>query len=284
MTNKSCVDMHIHSTFSDGTCTPEEIVQKAGGAGLGALILTDHDTCAGWHEMKAACDKYHIETIPGIEISTSLNEKSIHILGYGMDPDCDRFKSLMEEWQTLRRNRNRIMIERMMKDGIDISEEAIIADCPDAVITRANMAAYLMKKGVIPDIDTGFKYYLSRRGPYYEPVKRMTPFDAVKVIKDLGGIAVFAHPILTHMCDTQLNTFTGQLAACGLDGVEGLYSGYTEENIKCMKWIALNHNLLITGGSDFHGTNKPDIKLGTGKGSLKIPYSSFEAIKRILDR
>lgn len=275
-------DLHLHSIYSDGTCTPDQIAELACKEGLRAIVLTDHDTGAGFSSMKAACEKYGLETISGIELSTSWEGKSIHILGYGMDTENPDFKASIEHWQSLRYQRNLIMINRMQADGIDISEDAMKAFSPDAVVTRANMAAYLVEKGVIPDVASGFDYYLSRKGPYYEPVKRITPMEAVAFLKKHHAAVSFAHPILTHMCEMQLDRFTGMLKEAGLDAIEGLYSGYTIPDQKEIRRLAKKYDLIISGGSDFHGSNKPDISIGRGKGDLCVPYEAFQKITELI--
>lgn len=272
------VDLHLHSLFSDGSFTPSELVSLAKKAGLSALCLTDHDTVSGTGEMIAACKAAGLDTLPGIELSCTWQDKSIHILGYGMNWQKKGFGEKLKEWQKDRENRYVAMTARLQKGGYDISMETLRREFPGAVLTRAHLAVYLADTGQISDKDTAFKKLIGKGCPFYVPRKPVRPEEAIEFLLSYGGVPVFAHPILTRMCEPQLDSFTGYLAGLGLKGMEGYYSGYTEGEEVCIARIAEKYGLFLTGGSDFHGKAKPSISVGTGKGRLAVPRSCYEAL------
>lgn len=269
------IDLHTHSTFSDGTKTPTELVKLAKEAGLFAFALTDHDSINGLEEAKKAAKEYNIKLIPGVELSTGYMqlEQDVHILGYNIDYKSNKFQKHLEDFQNERINRNKEMIKRLCEDGYDISYEQLIASCPDAVITRAHFARFLMDKGYVSSVKEGIFNFLSKDSKYYVTRKLITPQKAVEIIKEAGGRAVLAHPLLYGLNDSQLRQLITLLKYAGLDGIEAIYSLNSEEDDKYVKKLACEYDLKITGGSDYHGSNKPDISIGKGLGNLKIPYS-----------
>ncbi|MCD2492711.1 PHP domain-containing protein [Lacrimispora sp. NSJ-141] len=269
------IDLHMHSTYSDGSFTPEELAALAKKKELAAVSLTDHDTAAGTPEMLEACDRLGIQAIPGIELSCTWQGKSVHILGYGMDWQAPGFLEQLAYWQTDRENRNQKIVKKLQNGGFDISMEALHRHFKGAVLTRANIAVYLAEKDQIADKDTAFSKLIGKGCPYYVSRKPVAPEEAISFLLSYGGMPVFAHPILCHMCEMQLDSFTGHLKALGLRGIEGYYSGYTSSDEASIARIAKKHGLFLTGGSDFHGTAKPSVSLGTGKGNLRVPYSCF---------
>ncbi len=272
----SYVDLHTHSIYSDGSCTPAGLVSLAKQAGLAAIALTDHDTAAGIPDMIKACAEAGISTIPGIELSCTWQDKSIHILGYGMDWEKQGFQNKLKEWQKDRDDRYLTMTAGLRKGGYDISMETLHREFPEAILTRAHLAVYLSDTGQIPDKDTAFQKLIGKGCPFYVPRKPVSPEEAVAFLLSYGGIPVFAHPILTRMCEPQLDRFTGYLAELGLRGMEGYYSGYTEAEMARVARIAKKYGLFLTGGSDFHGKAKPSISIGTGKGRLAVPYRCYQ--------
>ena len=274
----SYVDLHLHSVYSDGSFTPGEIVSDAEKKGLSALILTDHDTTEGTSLMLKACAQAGIRTIPGIEISCTWKDKSIHILGYGMDYRNGHFQKQLAEWQGDRERRNRAITEKLRKGGYDISMKQLHAHFPGAILTRAHIAVYMAEKQMVPDKNAVFSSLIGKGCPYYVPRKPIPPGDAVRFLLSHGGVPVFVHPILTRMTPEMLDSFTGYLAELGLKGMEGYYSGYTVEDEALVAEIAAKYGLILTGGSDFHGTAKPSISIGTGKGGLRVPFSCYESL------
>ncbi len=274
------VDLHLHSVFSDGSCTPEELAGLAAEAGLAAAVLTDHDTVQGLPRMLEACRRRGLATMAGIELSCTWKDKSIHILGYGMDWEAPSFQSTLEGWQKDRDERYDIITEKLRARGYPLSTELLHREFPGAVLTRAHIAVYMAEHGMAPDKDTVFRTLIGKGCPCYAPRKPVTPEAAISFLLDHGGIPVFAHPILTRMSGPQLEEFTGYLAGLGLAGIEGFYSGYTPVQEALVAGLAETYGLILTGGSDFHGTAKPSISVGTGKGGLHVPYSCFRALEQ----
>lgn len=277
------IDLHVHSNASDGTFTPAELVAEAVRAGLSAFALTDHDTTAGIAAASEAAKKAGIELVPGVELSTEYNGKEIHVVGLYIDPEHPLLQKRMADFRHSRDNRNVYMLEKLRAEGFDITQEALNARFPGAVITRAHIARYLRDEGFIPDIQTAFTTYIGDGCRCYVSRPKVTPMDAVDDIIAAGGTAVLAHPVMYHMERTKLRSMIREMKAHGLSGIEAIYSRNTpaDEQIYCT--IAREEQLLITGGSDFHGTNKPDIRLGVGTGKLYIPYSILTAIKQSRD-
>lgn len=283
---KRMVDLHVHSTESDGTLTPEEVIFAAKEAGLSAIALTDHDTAAGVAKAKKAADACGIELIPGIELSTEYSpafgksgSKEVHIVGLFIDPENRLLLEKTAEFRACRDNRNAKIVEALQKEGFDITMEALTAENPDCVITRANIARFLYNHGCIKSVQEAFEKYIGDDCRCYVGRFKVTPMEAVSLIKEASGVAILAHPLLYHMSSVNLQQMIEELKAAGLDGIEAIYSTYTTGDEQLVKRIAAQNGLLISGGSDFHGSNKPAIHLGRGRGHLYVPYAVLEALK-----
>lgn len=273
------IDLHVHSNASDGTFSPTELVAEAKRAGLSAFALTDHDTTAGVAEAAAAAKEAGIELIAGTELSTEYEGKEIHVLGLFIDIEKPALQKKMAEFRHSRDNRNVIMLEKLRDQGFDITQEALEAAYPDSVITRAHIGRYLRDQGYIPDIATAFTKYIGEGCCCYVSRPKVTPMDAVDDILAAGGVPILAHPVVYHMERPQLLRMIRDMKAHGLVGMEAIYSENTPADEQYYKALAREEGLLITGGSDFHGTNKPQIALGKGRGRLHIPYSLLDPIR-----
>ena len=273
------IDLHTHTTESDGSFTPEELITEAKKVGLSAIAITDHDTITGIRKAQYSATHHDIELIPGIELSTDYNGKEVHIVGLYIDIENEYFLSKLAEFKNCRDNRNELIIKNLQKEGFDITMEALKTDNPDCVITRANIARFLYEHGMIPSIQTAFEKYIGDHCKCFVNRFKITPMDAVKLIKEIGGTAILAHPLLYHMSDSTLQTLVNELKEAGLDGIEAIYCTYTPAEERRMKQFALENGLFISGGSDFHGTTKPNLHLGIGYGKLYIPYEVLETIK-----
>lgn len=272
------IDLHVHSNCSDGTYTPEELVAYALEKGLKAFALTDHDTTAGIARAQRAASGTGLELIPGIELSTEYKGKDIHILGLGIDPENAYFQDQLLRFQNVRNLRNEKMIEKLREHGIDITLEQMRACFPDSVWTRAHFARYLFDHGYVKEMWDAFDLYLGDHAPCFIPREKVTPFQAVQLIHEGGGYAVLAHPLLYRLGEEPLNLLVKTLTGCGLDGIEAIYSTNRFSDEADMRQLARRYGLAITGGSDFHGSNKPSIDLGCGKGNLRIPYRLWKTI------
>ena len=280
------VDLHVHSTASDGTLTPTEVAIAAQKAGLSALALTDHDTVSGVREAAMAAEHHDIELIPGIEFSTDYElptarkkSKEIHIVGLFVDPDDPKLLRKTKEFRDCRDARNEQMVEALRKEGFPITMEALYAENPNCVVTRANIARFLYHHGCISSVREAFDKYIGDGCRCYVGRFRASPMDAVELVHAAGGLAVLAHPILYHLNTEVLQRLIDDLKEPGLDAIEAIYSTYTPGEERLMREMATKNNLLISGGSDFHGENKPSIRIGTGRGNLRVPYEILTALK-----
>lgn len=273
------IDLHVHSTESDGTLTPEDLVAEAKKVGLAAFALTDHDTCQGVGKTMPCAASAGIELIPGIELSTDYHGKEVHIVGLYIDIENEQLLKKTAEYRKCRSERNALMVEALRKEGLSITMEELVAENPDCVITRANIARFLYEHGQIKSVREAFDRYIGDHCKCYVGRLKVASTDAVRLIKEAGGTAILAHPLLYGLSNTNLQKMIDELKPAGLDGLEAIYSTYTTGEEQQMKRLARENGLLISGGSDFHGSNKPDIALGRGRGHLYIPYSVLETIK-----
>lgn len=274
------VDLHVHSTCSDGTMTPSELVDYAIEKGLSAFALTDHDTIDGLSEAISYAQGKPIEVVPGIEISTEYESRDIHILGLYLNTEKREFRQALQAFQDSRTTRNHKLCKKLREIGMDITYEAMLARFPDSTITRAHYARYLLEHGYVTSLSEAFDRYLGDHTPYYIPREKVTPQQAVELILSAGGIPILAHPTLYHMSSARLEQLVEKLKEAGLMGIEAIYSTYTAGEQRQILQLAEKYQLLISGGSDFHGANKPNLDLGCGYGNLKIPAVILEDLKR----
>ncbi|WP_167954971.1 PHP domain-containing protein [Anaerosporobacter faecicola] len=278
------IDLHVHSNSSDGTFTPTQVVDEAIRSGLAAFALTDHDTVQGLQEAREAVATHkeqgqEIELISGVEISSAYKGKDLHILGLFVDDTNPNLINRLAAAVKERDERNLKMIHNLNEAGIPITFEALREDAPDTVITRAHFAKYLTENGYTKTRNDAFTKYLNPDTPYYVPRQFIEPKDAIALILEADGIPVLAHPLLYHLPSEELATLVAQLKSYGLAGIEAVYTNNTGCDESDMRRLARLNGLLLSGGSDFHGGNKPDIAIGKGRGNLKIPYEFVEAMK-----
>lgn len=278
ITNKA-VDLHVHSNKSDGSFTPSQLVDMAAAKGLCAFALTDHDTTAGLKEAVIAGLDKGIEVISGIEFSTEYHGKDIHIVGLFIDEDAPVFQEQIHNFVNARVERNRTMCGRLSEAGIDISYEKLLEAFPGSVITRGHYARYLLEHGYVRSMPEAFDRYLGDHTRFFVPREKISPAQAVKLILDVKGIPVLAHPTIYHMGKKGLDQLVSELKESGLIGIEAIYSTHTPAQERQIRELAKRFGLLISGGSDFHGKNKPNLEIGTGYGKLFVPEDVLTAIK-----
>lgn len=276
------IDLHVHSNKSDGTFTPSQLVDYAIEKGLSAFALTDHDSTEGLAEALSYAEGKPIEVIPGIEFSTEYEGKDVHIVGLYIHYNALSFQAQLQAFVDSRINRNIKMCNNLREAGIDITFEKLCAENPGAVITRAHYAAYLAKYGYVQNRAEAFARYVGDNCKYFVPREKVTPSQAVSLILQADGIPILAHPPLYHMGKDRLDTLVNKLKQDGLMGIETLYSTYTNQEERDMFRLARKYDLLVSGGSDFHGANKPGLDLGTGYGKLFVPEELLEYIKAAL--
>ncbi|MCX5882139.1 MAG: PHP domain-containing protein [Deltaproteobacteria bacterium] len=278
------IDLHIHSTASDGTLSPVEILRLAEKLELGAISITDHDTLKGSKDLLEAAGSSDVRVLTGIEISTIppalyTVAGSFHILGYGIRLNDPALNQTLETLQRARENRNPLIISRLNAMGLDITVEEVIQVFGEAQIGRPHIAQLLIKKGFVQTFDEAFDVYLGFNKPAYMDKYRMDCQKAIEMIIEAGGTPVLAHPFLLRIPDnSRLEALVATLKEMGLQGIEVYYPEHSSEDVEFYSRLALSHDLAITGGTDFHGAIKPEIQLGYGKGDFFVPYSVYDLL------
>lgn len=277
---KEFCDLHVHSHFSDGTCSPAELIALAQRADLAAIALCDHNTVDGLPEFMAAGEESPVETVPGIEFSTDYQGVELHILGLFIKPAHYAVIGQMMDEQVRRKEQSNIaLVQRLKQAGYDIDYDRLKASTPNGFVNRALIAGELTRLGYTPSIQDAFKQLLSPKRGYYVPPKRPDAYEIIRFIKSIGAVAVLAHPFL-NLDAEGLEGFLPHAIACGLDGMETLYPKYDAETTQLACQMAERFGLLPSGGSDFHGENKPDIQIGTGRGDLAVPAAWLARLKQ----
>lgn len=279
------IDLHTHSNASDGTCTPTEVVQLAAAKGLRAMALTDHDTVSGVEEAMNAVTSLSlpIQVIPGTELSVAYKKQDIHIVGLFVDHHNKAFQEMTQLLIRRRLERNEEMIRRFNADGIPVTYEELTQGNPDAVITRAHFARYLVEHKIVKIPNEAFKKYLDPGCPYFIPREYIQPEDGIDIIRKAGGVPILAHPLHYKLPEKELETLIVRLKDAGLMGIEVKYSNHTLQDEYYARQLASRFGLLPSGGSDFHGANKPAIDIGTGRGTLAVPYEYLEKLAAAVD-
>lgn len=272
------IDLHTHSTFSDGSFTPEQLLAEAATIGLSALALTDHDSVGGLPRFTAAASAGPVRGIPGVEISADSPSGSLHILGYDVDPAGQMLNEQLESIRKSRAERNEKILYNLNKLGLPLSMSEIQSQAGEDIIGRLHFARALQVRGYVQTTDEAFGKYLAKGKPAYGERLRLSPADVIRMIQEAGGVAVLAHPFTLQMKKPDLDAFTGELAGCGLAGIEVLYPQHNARTIKEYRRLADKHGLAITGGTDFHGASIPNVKLGIGFGDLRVPDELLELL------
>lgn len=273
-------DLHLHTTASDGTMSPAEIVRYAKGKGLRVIAITDHDTIEGLQEGMHEGDKVGLEVIPGVELSADTPKGTMHLLGYYIDPACSELADKLMVLQQARMERNLAIVEKLRGLGIPI-ELSEVKEAPEhGQIGRPHFAYTMVQKGFAQNIQDAFDRYLGKGRPAYVEKFRFSPEEAMHFIRKAGGITVLAHPFtLKQPQPADFDAFIGELKREGLDGIEVYYPEHSDGQRKLYRDAAQKYGLVISGGSDFHGFNKDEADLGEGYGDRELTYSLVEAIK-----
>jgi predicted metal-dependent phosphoesterase TrpH len=269
-----CIDLHTHSIYSDGSSTPAELVDLAVDNGLKGLALTDHDTVEGVEEVRRLGEMAGITVLTGVEISTSLRQYTLHILGYGIDPLSPELHQWLRPLQEGRAKRNETILKKLQGLGVAITAEEIqhISCCGQT--GRPHIARLLVEKRVVDTFDAAFRHYLGRNKPAWESRFSYSAVETIDMIHRVGGVAVLAHPGQLDPEMRAQSLLIRELALRGLDGLELYYPTHTRKMLKKLKAIAAEHNLLVTGGSDFHGMTRPTHSLA-GRAQAFCPPCSI---------
>ena len=280
MALSSLIDLHIHSTYSDGVLKPAELVDLAKSQGLSAISITDHDTADGAGEAIQRGLEKGIEVISGIEISSWHGDTSMHILGYLFRSDDEQFNSRLQLLQQGRDARNIRIIENLNKLGITVELEELLQYSEYGQTGRPHIARLLVDKGIAKTVDLAFKYYLGRGAAAYAERFRFSARDAIAMIREAGGVAVLAHPSSLDPSLRSTPSLLKDLHKVGLNGVEVYYPSHSSKAVKALLKMAGDIGLLITGGSDFHGPERSGYKINKWVHKTNIPYDLVTAIKK----
>jgi predicted metal-dependent phosphoesterase TrpH len=282
------LDLHLHTTFSDGSFSPAQVLEMARASGVSAAAITDHDTIDGIADALAAAGPLGIEVVPGIEISARFREASdeteLHVLGYFVDWQNLDFQTRLAHLRTTRHTRNPLIIDKLNSLGIEISYDEVLALAGTGAVGRPHIARILMDKGYVRSAKEAFDRYLAAGAAAYVPRELPDPADAIAMIRAAGGVPVLAHPSWLERLDNGVYKTCERLKLHGLLGMEVHYSTHKPEQTAQYLDTAKRLELLVTGGSDFHGVTKPDIEVGSGRGSLTVPEKLLEPLRNAAAR
>lgn len=273
------IDLHVHSTYSDGALTPAGLVDLANEIGLGAIALTDHDTAAGLDEALRHGERRGVEVIPGIEISSWHGAVPLHILGYWFRPDDPVFRGKLVRIQEGRRTRNMRIIENLNRLGIEVTVNELKRYSEYGQTGRPHIARLLVDKGVVRTVDQAFAKYLKRGAAAYAERFKYGAGEAISLIRGAGGITVLAHPACLDPSLAIIPSLLKTLQGLGLGGVEVYYPTHSKKSVQALKRIAEDLGLLMTGGTDFHGNGRSEVTLGGAKG-FRVPGHLLATMKK----
>lgn len=286
------IDLHAHTTISDGGDAPRELVRKAAAAGITAIAVTDHDNDAGCAEAMDEGAKLGIEVVPAVEISCDVEDlqqrgfaptsrPTMHLLGYFIPQRANQLSEALADLQYHRANRNRIIVERLNELGIDVTFEEVEAEAggPGSQIGRPHFAAVMVRHGAVPDYQTAFDEYLAKGAKAYIGRKLYRPAEATELMAGAGAVPVLAHPMTMNISIEEIERFIDDLIEAGLKGIEGYHGDYTADEQAPLRDLAARRGLIATGGSDYHGDMRPDRKLPGGKAGTMVPVEVLDQLK-----
>jgi predicted metal-dependent phosphoesterase TrpH len=276
------VDLHTHSNRSDGSDEPADLVRKAAGRGLTAVALTDHDTLEGIDEARRTADELPIELVSGVEISCEWPPGTLHIVVLFLEPESGPLQDRLIDLQASRSQRNYRIADRLRQLGIDISMDEVIEESSVGVVGRPHFAAVLVRKGVVGDIPGAFNEYLGNQAPAYVPRLRLEPEEAIGLARASGGVPILSHPhTLGHTSAGEFSATYRRLTEAGLVGIDAYYGDYSPDQREDLAAIARSFGLIPSGGSDYHGSYKEGLELGSGRGDLDVPDSVLEELRGV---
>lgn len=265
------IDLHMHSTFSDGSLTPEALAAECSEAGLTAAALTDHDTVDGVGRFAVACEAVGITAISGVEISADVGKGGMHMLGYCLDPQSPSLSDLLVKIRNGRQLRNVHILENLNAAGLDLSMDEVMSfSAKDGVLGRPHFAQAMIARGFVKSKEEAFNRYLAKGQPAYAERFRLSPEDSIAAVRQAGGLSVLAHPFTLALNKSELDAFVAELAGYGLEGIEVFYSEHRPDMVRDYIEMAEKYGLLLTGGSDFHGEVNQAISIGVGFGNLRV--------------
>ena len=272
------IDLHTHSTASDGTFTPAALMRAAKEAGLAAIALTDHDTFDGLPEAREEARKLDLELVPGCELSLDYSGLPTHLLALFVDERPGHVTGELARVRAARAKRNETMLEKLRAVGVNLRREDVERHA-SGIVGRPHMAQAMLEAGVVRSFEEAFNRFLGAGGLAYVPKAKLTPVEAIRAIHADGGLAVLAHPYLLSQQPRQIGAMLAELAALGLDGVEVYYTEHSDKYTELVARLAEENGLLASGGSDFHGAVKPGVALGRGRGGLFVRGELLDRMK-----
>jgi predicted metal-dependent phosphoesterase TrpH len=272
------IDLHLHSTHSDGSLTPAQLAERGAAIGLSGMALTDHDSLGGVRTFLDACGRQGMRAVSGVEISANVEKGTLHMLGYCVDLSNDRLLSALRRIRGGRSDRNQKILRKLNGLGLDVTWEAVQAFAGQDVVGRPHFAQALVAGGHVPSIKEAFNLYLAKGKPAYADRFRLSARESIGVIAGAGGVPVLAHPCTLGLGASALQTLILELKRMGLQGIEAHYSEHTPAQTDQYLRLAREADLIVTGGTDFHGEINPDVKLGVGFGSLRVPDELMDAL------
>ena len=273
------IDLHSHSVFSDGSETPERVVELAAGAGCSAVALTDHDGLEGVGRAQARAESLGIRLVPGCEVSCAWRGTSIHILCYFISPGAGPLHDELVRLREDRETRNHRLVARLVELGIPLTYEEVVREAGGTGIGRPHFASVLVRQGAAVSVQDAFDRWIGNGRPAYIPKARVTPGEIARLAAGSGGIAVLAHPLSLGLEPGPLEQEVAVLAEAGVRGLECHYGRYEPAVRADLVALARRHGLVPTGGSDFHGSYKPDLSMGTGTGDLCVPDALLDELE-----
>jgi predicted metal-dependent phosphoesterase TrpH len=277
------IDLHVHTTFSDGTSSPSKVVHLAKSAGLRAIAITDHDTLRGNKEAIDEGRKVGVEVVPGVEVSVDMRGGTMHVLGYYVDYNYASLIEVLQRVEEGRHERNEEILGKLGDLGMALDYDEIKAVASEGPVGRPHIAQTLVQRGHVASTREAFDKYLKKGAPAYAERLRFSEAEAIRSIREAGGIAVLSHPnSLNCANDADLSGIVERLAAVGLQGIEAHYPSHSPKVRRALEALAEQYGLLATGGTDFHGDMYPEVSIGFGYGDLYVPYSIVQAMKERL--
>ncbi len=273
-------DMHIHSNCSDGSFPPEELINEAKKEGIKAIALCDHNTVSGLTRFVNASKNSGVIAVPGVEVTSAYNGKEVHVLGLFLkESQYPKIAEYLEQINVRKIENNQMLAKRLNEGGFAINYEAVLNIAGDAIPNRVHFAKALLEKGYISSVSEAFETVLAENGVFYKPAEKLDALEVVRFLRSVGAVPVLAHPFLNFSLE-ELKVFLPKAKKCGLVGMETVYPLFSKEEAALAKSLAKEYGLIPSGGSDFHGTNKPDIKMGRGKDNITVPYQFYENLKK----
>ncbi len=276
------IDLHAHSTASDGSDSPGDLARLAAEVGLSAIALTDHDTLEGVAEITATAHPLGVRVIPACEISCEVERGTMHLLVYFLDDASGPLQDRLSFLQAARASRNDRIIATLQDHGIAITLDEVLDEAGGGSVGRPHLAAVLVRHGYVDSIQQAFDVWLAKGRPAYLGRERLEPSEAIDLARRSGAVSVLAHPGTLGLEAAELDDFVGSLATFGLSGVEAEYGRYSRDERDAYHSLAARHGLCVTGGSDYHGSYKPGLFLGTGTGDLAVPDEYLTALESAL--